>query len=79
MHVWNLSGWSLIDRNQSAFWIALLTKVWTLRVLIDLAIHTPYLNLDICLDPIYASGGTTTRDALWMEVPVVTITGETQF
>lgn len=41
--------------------------------------YTPYRGLDICLDPIRASGGTTTCDALWMGVPVVTYAGETQF
>ena len=41
--------------------------------------YTSYWDLDICLDPIEASGGTTTCDALWMGVPVITYAGATQF
>lgn len=41
--------------------------------------YSSYRDLDICLDPILASGGTTTCDALWMGVPVVTFAGQSQF
>lgn len=41
--------------------------------------YTPYRDLDICLDPLLASGGTTTCDGLWMGVPVVTMAGDSVF
>jgi predicted O-linked N-acetylglucosamine transferase (SPINDLY family) len=36
-----------------------------------------YRRLDLCLDPIPCPGHTTTLDALWMGVPVVTLAGAT--
>ncbi len=41
--------------------------------------YTPYRLLDIALDPLAVNGGTTTLDALWMGVPVVTRAGRTPF
>jgi protein O-GlcNAc transferase len=46
------------------------------RVPIDVYMQN-YKSVDIALDPFPYVGGTTTCDALWMGVPVITLRGET--
>lgn len=38
--------------------------------------HRKFLEVDIALDPLSVSGGTTTCESLWMGVPVIVLVGE---
>lgn len=38
--------------------------------------YEDYLRADLALDPVFANGGTTICDALWMGVPVLNLAGE---
>jgi len=55
-----------VDASRLAFFPRLATAAYLAR----------YAEVDIALDPFPCAGATTTFDALWMGVPVVTLAGE---
>jgi predicted O-linked N-acetylglucosamine transferase (SPINDLY family) len=73
----------LSDASTCARYSALFKKEGVAASRVELQGHAPhpqllaaYGEIDIALDPFPYSGGLTTLEALWMGVPVVTLTGQ---
>lgn len=76
--------WVDLDRGDQEWWLGAFAEAGADLSHIELLgrtedPYTPYRAIDICLDPLFANGGTTTCDALWMGVPVVSRVGRHMF
>ena len=76
--------WLELDRGSREWWLDAFADAGADPARIELLgwtedPYSPYREIDICLDPLFANGGTTTCDALWMGVPVVTRVGQQPF
>ncbi len=75
----------LINKNASDYFLKELTErgIALERVILNSAVTTPeqhleaYNNIDIALDTTPYNGTVATLDALWMGVPVISLTGQT--
>ena len=79
-----LKAKQFVDLNERKRWELLFFEQGIAPDRLDLRGYSPhvemlaeYIEIDIALDPFPFTGGLTTFEALWMGVPVITLSGET--